>query len=452
MIVVSHFRRAAPASLANHRRYASRHGYRHVFIDASAMPAQLQWQLLYKYEALLNTLRQAQPEEAVLLLSEDAAIVQALPLDTLMAGRDHLLVRTSSHDLPQVDVQGWRNTPAVQGVVRAILARCRLGGEPVHAEAELLAGLASLHYTALLDGACPVMQAGYNFDPQWSRHQTFAISIDDVPQDPSRKGVTARYRDVLVDHINRRQAAGLPLFSFPGHLPADTAERSTYNPGRPVAMVTLYTPNIGVYGRVAEHNFRRYCETHGHTLHVHRAIPAEIGLAASGNWFKPWLLHAYLQHHEWVVWVDADVLIADQQRKLEPMLAGRDVLLAHDVGQWEFNSGVIGFRRTARNDALLREMMAQIGALDDVSSVYASNGDQLYFIRALKRAGALDEDKIADFLELNTPWMFRRPDSFMVHYYGMWTEMRAMMMAHDSELSALGNDTFYPPFDVSSSR
>lgn len=441
MIVLSHFRRPGPASVANHRRYASLHGYRHVFVDATAMPDQLQWRLLYKYETLLDTLAQCEPDELVLLLSEDAAIVDPLPLDRLMSGRDRLLVCTSSHDLPQVDVQVWRNTPAVREAVRGILKRCRLGGESVQAEAELFTGVETLRYTTLLDGACPVMQAGYNFDPQWSQHRTFAISIDDVPHDPRRKGVTARYRDVLVDHINRRQAGGLPLFSFPGHLPAEAAERSTYNPGRPVALVTLYTPNIGVYGRMAERSLRRYCETHGHTLYVHRAIPAEIGLAASGNWFKPWLLHAYLQHHEWVVWVDADVLIADQQRKLEPMLTGRDALLAHDVGQWEFNSGVMGFRRTARNDALLRDMMAEIGALDDVSSVYASDGDQLYFIRALKRAGALDEDKILEFTELNTPWMFRRPDSFMVHYYGMWTEMRAMMMAHDSELYGSGSGT-----------
>lgn len=435
MIVVSHFRRQAAASLVNHRRYAAMHGYRHAFVDATAMPAQPQWQLLYKYETLLNTLRRVQTDELVLLLGEDAAIVDPMPLDTLMTGRDRLLVRTSSHDLPQVDVQVWRNTQAVREMLHVLLTRCRLGGEPVYAEAELFSGEETLHYTTLIDGACPVMQAGYNFDPQWSRHGTFAISIDDVPQDPRRKGATARFRDVLVDHINRRRAAGQPLFSFPEHALAETAERSTCNPGCPIALVTLYTPNIGVYGRMAEHSFRRYCEAHGYTLHVHRAIPVEIGLVASGNWFKPWLLHAYLQHHEWVVWVDADVLIAGWQRRLEPLLSGRDVLLAHDIGQWEFNSGVMGFRRTALNDVLLQGMMAEIVGLPDISSVYASDGDQLYFIRALRRAGALDEAAIVDFVELNTPWLFRRSDSFMVHYYGMWPEMRAMMMAHDSELA-----------------
>ena len=180
------------------------------------------------------------------------------------------------------------------------------------------------------------------------------------------------------------------MFSFDhdaANTPDEAAERSTYNPGRPIALMTLYTPNIGSYARVAERNFRRYCDTHGYTLYVHRDIPAEIGLNATGNWFKPWLLHAYLQHHEWVVWLDADVLIADQQKALAPLLEGRDWLLAHDLGQWAFNSGVMAFRRTERNDAMLRDMMTTIAALHDRSSVYASDGDQLHFIRAMERDG-----------------------------------------------------------------
>nr|WP_243712179.1 hypothetical protein [Burkholderia pyrrocinia] len=52
---------------------------------------------------------------------------------------------------------------------------------------------------------------------------------------------------------------------------------------------------------IAERNSRRYRDTHGYTFYVHRDIPAEIELNATGSRFKPWLLHAYLQHHEWVV-------------------------------------------------------------------------------------------------------------------------------------------------------
>ena len=431
MIVLSHFCRKAPASLANHHYYARQHGYRHISVDASAMPDGLQQRLLYKYEVLLNTLRNSESGELILLLSEDAAIVEPTALCGLMADRDWLLVRTSSHSLPQADVQIWRNTTPVWEGRLQIIRKCRLGGKPVMSEAELFADLQTEHFTATMNGVCPVMQAGHNFDPLWSRVPTFAISIDDMPQCPENKGVSARYRDVLVEHVNQCRAAGLPMFSFPEHGIAETAERSIYNPGHAIALMTLYTPNIGSYARIAERNFRRYCEARGYTLYVHRDVPPEVGLNATGNWLKPWLLHGYLKHHDWVFWLDADVLIADQQRRLEPMLEGKDYLLAHDVGQWLFNSGVMGFRNTAQNDAMLRDLMSDIANLPDKSSVYASDGDQLYFIRALTRAGLLSEDAVMDLVALNTPWMFRRPDSFIVHYFGMWREMRTMMMTCD---------------------
>lgn len=434
MIVLSHFRRPAPASLDNHRHYAGKLGYRHDYNDATGMTDRRPLCLLYKYEWLLHTLRRAAEGECVLLLSEDAAIVRVMPLERVLGNRDWLLARTSGHALPQVDVQIWRNTPAGRAAVEAIVLRCRLGGEPIEAEARLFEGLETVHYQNLIDGVCPVMGAGYNYDPAWSRVPTFAISIDDSPEIPSGKGVTPRFRDILVAHVNRHLASGLPLFNFPIYPAADSAERSTYGPGSRIALTTLYTSNIGSYGRIAERNFRRYCDAHGYTLHVHRDIPKEVGLAASGNWFKPWLLHAYLQHHDWVFWIDADVLIADLDRPLESLLGDRDWLLARDVGQWAFNSGVMGFRRTARNEAMLLDLMTDISGVVDRSSVYASNGDQMYFIEAMNRAGLLDDAPVLDSTAFNTPWMLRRPDSFIVHYYGMWTEMRALMMAHDDAL------------------
>ena len=431
MIVLSHFRQQAVATLANHRYYAKQRGYRHEWVDGTRMPDSLQLRCLYRYEVLLNALRRAAPGELVLLLSEDSAIVEPVAIDDLMANRDWLLVSTSSHSLAQVDVQIWRNTPAVRLIVLQIIDRCRLGGERLTSEAQLFSGQDTHHYMETINGVCPVMQAGYNFDPGWSRVPTFAISIDDAPENPSCKGVSPRFRDVLVERINRHRRCAVPIFSSSEHTVEDTAERSVYNPGCPIAVTMLYTANIRDYARIAERNFRRYCELHGYTLYVHRAIPVEVGLNASGNWFKPWLLHAYMQHHEWVLWLDADVLVNDMQQKLEPLMVDRDVLLAHDVGQWAFNSGVMGFRRTARNDAMLRELMNDIANLMDRSSVYASDGDQAYFIRALQRAGLLDDDVLTDLVALNTPWNLRRPDSFIVHYYGMWTEMRAMMMAYD---------------------
>ena len=353
MIVQSHFRRPAAASLDNHRAYARRLGYRHVYNDATQMTDRTPLCFFYKYEWLLHTLRNAGEGESVLLLSEDALIIDPVPLGRILEGRDWLLCRTGGHALPQVDVQIWRNTPAGRAALEQVVLRSRLGCEQLSSEAALFAGLETVHHLILIEGICPVMGAGHHYDPAWVRMPTFSISIDDAPDIPEDKGVTPRFRDVLASHVNRHLASGLPLFDFSAYPAPEPRERSTYGPGpgSRVALTMLYTSNIGVYGRIAEHNLRRYCEAHGYTLYVHRDIPKEVGLNASGNWFKPWLLHAYLQHHEWVFWMDSDVLIADLNRPLESLLDGRDWLLARDIGQWTFNSGVVGFRRTERNDA-----------------------------------------------------------------------------------------------------
>ena len=436
MIVLSHFRRPAAASLDNHREYARRLKYRHTYNDATQITDRRPLCFFYKYEWLLDTLRHASEGESVLLLSEDALIVDPVPLERLIEERDWLLSCTSSHALPQIDVQIWRNTPAGRAALEQVVVRARLGGEPLASEAALFAGIETLHRLTLINGICPVMGAGYNYDPVWSRVPTFSISIDDAPDIPENKGVTPRFRDVLASHVNRHLASGLPLFDFSAYPAPAADERSAYGPGpgSRIALTMLYTSNIDMYGRIAERNLRRYCEAHGYTLYVHRDIPKEIGLNASGNWFKPWLLHAYLQHHEWVFWVDSDVLIADLDRPLEGLLDGQDWVLAREVGQWAFNSGVMGFRRTEPNDAMLRDLMREITGLVDRSSVYASNGDQMYFIEAMTRAGLLEEGEVLDTTVFNTPWMLRRPDSFIVHYYGMWTEMRALLMAHDDAL------------------
>nr|WP_254615120.1 hypothetical protein [Burkholderia pyrrocinia] len=192
-------------------------------------------------------------------------------------------------------MQVWRNTAAVRAIAMRLVQRCKLGSEPrLTSEAALFADLDTHPYMTQIDGLYPVMPTSPDLDPMWSREPTFAISIDDTPH-VSRKGATPRFRDTLVAYVNRCRAAGRPTFSFDhdaADAPDESAERSTYNPGCPIALMTLYTPNIGSYARIAERNFRRYCDAHGYTFHVHRDIPAEIGLNATGNWFKPWLLLA----------------------------------------------------------------------------------------------------------------------------------------------------------------
>ncbi|GAB6852847.1 hypothetical protein JCM10599A_66510 [Paraburkholderia kururiensis] len=429
-MVVTYLVEHAPASVANHRNYAFAHGYPHTVIDMSQGPRGPQLQALNRYECLLAALGRVAAGGLVLLLDENAAIVHPVALPALMDGRDCLLVATSA-PAPQPGFQVWRNTPQSRERVATLIGQCRLGGPAFAGEAPLLAGLPALRWHDTIGEICALMHTGPNVDPRWSIVPTFAVCLEAGSHSPPELGIVPRFRHALFDHVNDCQLhARQPFMSGATHDHARPA-RETFNAGHRIALVTLYTPQIASYGRIAERSMRRYCDRHGYTLHVHRDIPPEIGLPGTGNWLKPWLLHAYLAHHEWVVWLDADVLVANADQPLEPLLEGRERVFARDIGQWPLNSGVMAFRHTGANLAVLADLMQRIAALPDRSTVYACNGDQFHFIAALRAHGLLDDAQVDSPLTLNTPWFMRTPDSFIVHYFGMWTEMRALMMHHD---------------------
>ncbi|KVD40521.1 galactosyl transferase GMA12/MNN10 domain protein [Burkholderia ubonensis] len=435
--VLSFIHESASCAITNHARYAKAYSYAHEIVDASDGPRGPQVHALHKYERLLEIMQRKPDAHIVLVLTEHAAIVRPVPLDQLIGNRDYLLTSTSG-EAPQPNIQFWRNTATSRSLIMDIVTRCKLGGHPFAGEARLLAELDSIPWHATVDGLCVAMHTGPNIDPRWSVVPTFAISVDGDAQSPIEMGSVPRFRNALFTHLDECTDHARSCFSFDwsDNIPPD--ERSTFNPGQSIAFVTLYTPEISTYAHVAEKNFRQYCERHDHTLYVHREIPGEIGLSGTGNWIKPWLLHAYLAHHEWVIWLDADVLIGNHALRIEPLLDGTDRLLARDIGQWPFNSGVMGFRRTDANLAMLSDLMSTINALPDRSSVYAGNGDQYYFIQALKEHGLLDNAGIRSPLTINTPWFFSRPDSFIVHYFGMWTQMRALMMDRDERARLAG--------------
>jgi hypothetical protein len=232
-------------------------------------------------------------------------------------------------------------------------------------------------------------------------------------------------------------ARGMPFFSFHNADVEDSSASSVFNAGQPIAIVTLYTPNVASYGSIAEANFRRYCERHGYTLYVHREIPAHLNDGkTAGNWLKPALLREYLPHHEWVFWVDADVLFNDMNRKLESIMQGQDALFARDVGTWTFNSAIMGFRRTQANYDAFHYILHACSQLDDRSCVYANLGDQHFFIGEYEKHADFDATRVASFIDWNTAWIYRRAESFLVHYIGMWHDNKALLMNYDIEQSA----------------
>ncbi|RZF24398.1 hypothetical protein EVC45_38910 [Paraburkholderia sp. UYCP14C] len=421
-----------PQALINHRHYCSKMGYRHELVSVAGLQSTAH-RIIYKYELILHHLRHL-PESALLVcFTDDCVILGMHPVESMATGRDYLLMSVDGEGYDrQTAVQVWRNTAAMRTLIAGFITRAKVTTGLGH-ELDLHADLDYLPPYAQLAGCYCSIICNVRREPTWARRaDVWTLVLSDVEL---YAGTHPRFRSALFEHVNDWQQKGTPALEFPAYDGVSQGDLSVYNAGQPVAIVMYYTPNIRQFGAIAESNFLRYCTRHGHTLYVHRETPSDAEPGMSGTWLKPWLLKKYLPQHEWVMWIDSDILFVNQAMKLEPLLACRDFVAAHDIGPWIINAGVLGLRQTRRNFELLEHILASIRAVSDKSSTYASGGDQTVIADILKDQPGWDLEAALSLVDLNTPWFFQQDSSLMVHYYGMAAGLRAMMMAAQDRIS-----------------
>jgi hypothetical protein len=429
---LSIFQFDAPEVLNNHKHYAARSGYRHETLVLAGIQTQTH-RLLMKYEAILHHLRGMPEMAALVCFSEDCLVLNPFPVETMLEGRQHLLMSLGgTTGKYQTAVQVWRNTKDVRAFIVERIEQCKISG-PVHDEIELLASLDYIEPHTELGGVMCTMFCNPRFNPIWSKYPNLWTIV--MSEEATYAHIHPNFRNALAEHINDHQQKGLRLFDFSAQYPVPDEAFTVYNPGRPVALVTYYTPNVREYGAVAETNMRRYCERHGYTLYVYRQTPLEVGPGITGTWLKPWFLGKHLPHHDWVMWIDADILFIDQRKPLERLFEGRDIVAAHDIGPWVINAGFLGFRRKPAVLAFVNEIQQHVSAAPDKSSTYANGGDQTIIAHLLQDRLGWKLENGFDCMTINTPWYFQQPCSAMVHYMAIWTPMRAMLMAAQDRAS-----------------
>jgi hypothetical protein len=422
----------APQVVANHKHYASRLGYQHRTITLTGIQTQAH-RLLLKYESLYHHLCELPEMASLVCFTEDCLVLNLHRVEPMMEGRQHLhMTIDGATRKEQVAVQVWRNTRDIRTFIVECIERCKISG-PVHDEIELLASLDFIEPHAELAGVMATMFCNPRFNPIWTRYANLWTIV--MSEDAAYGHIHPAFRNALARHVNDHQQKGVRLLDFSAQCRVPDEEFTVFNPGRSAALVTYYTPNVRDYGAIAETNFRRYCERHGYTLYVYRQTPAEVGPGISGTWLKPWFLRKHLPHHDWVMWVDADILFVDQKKPLAPLFRDRDIVAAHDIGPWVINAGVLGFRRKPAVLAFIDEIHAHVSAAPDKSSTYANGGDQTIIANLLEKRLGWKLENGFDCMSINTPWYFQQPDSLMVHYLAMWTPMRAMLMAEQERAS-----------------
>jgi len=201
------------------------------------------------------------------------------------------------------------------------------------------------------------------------------------------------------------------------------------NPGHPKALLSLSCSEPGMppaeYAAVSERNFRQYAERQNVTLYLYKAIPEELkGLHST--WTKPYLVLRHLPKHEYLSWVDADLLIS----RNFPLPEGEDVIVYNDPGAWLFNAGFMTFRNSAKTMEFLQAVITRCESIDDRSSLYVNGSDQTQFIEEFRLH--FPDSLPRSNLVANIPVIFssfREPGPGLWHFMGLNPpSVRALVM------------------------
>lgn len=428
--------------LRNHQYYARLYGYSHQWVDVSSY-AHSNLKIAYKYHYLLQQLSAMNEGDVLLMVDNDSAFFHPVDVASLMLGRDILIMHGPSDigapDIVMTNLIVLRNTAHNRGLLRDVLAI--IATQEAVAEDDLLLSFDVLN-SSYTSGDMRI-----NID--WRITNWFFLKVFVVFLGQSGSLTDGRVHRQHVRHLTHdlnlqkmlfKQINGaliddVPMMSTLKYPAISTDRVSHFNSKAKIAFVTLYTHHITSYARISENNIKRYCDRHGYAYHVYRDIPDGIETNIMGSWLKPYVLQNHFANHDWVIWVDADVLIKNQSQKIEEILLDKDILMAKDLCAWAINSGVLGFKNTAENARLLDLLWQRMLVVPDKSTVYANQGDQFHIMCALMEEGYMNERNVAECLTFNTPPAMANRNTFLVHYIGLGEPYRSMYMAHDDALS-----------------
>lgn len=444
--------------LLNHHLYCKHYGYQHISIDSSTLSNE-QMKGIWKYHALYQHLLQIPDNDIIAMVNQHAAFFNPISLEDLMGvwlrgeERSFFAVDNSSeHPIEpstypaqgrsmQTNLIVVRNNAEGRNNLFNLILHLHdhilADGRFLTRESEVLRSFCQHPCEETIVGHYPNLSVYVN----WDALPCFVVNtgeqyLSGAPWSIVQNTLHSINRSRAAVHaINQTWLTSQHVHDFDEYLPLSEDKFSGYNTHGCIAFVILYTPNIASSGKVAEHNFKRYCDRHGYALYVYRDKPTDITDNIFGNWLKPWVLKAHISQHDWVFWIDADVLVVNPLQKIEPLLKDRDLILAKDMAGWHFNSGVMGFRHTRANIQLLDAIWERFTQVEDKTYTYASQGDQHHIINVIREHGLINENNIVDALTINTPPAMQTEHSFMVHYMGEGEPMRTKHMMYDDEKS-----------------
>jgi galactosyl transferase GMA12/MNN10 family len=181
----------------------------------------------------------------------------------------------------------------------------------------------------------------------------------------------------------------------------------------------LYTPE---YARLGKHTSRVLCAYAGQRGYDAIVATGILDATRPPAWSKLLLVERYLAANPactWLMWIDADAVIANPEKRLEDLVdESIDFLAAEDQSACVINSGVFLVRNCSAALDMLRRAYAK------VQYIHHPWWEQLALAEALRECGDTLRSRVVRRRLLNAfPDEYREGD-FIVHYAGCALEAK----------------------------
>lgn len=188
-----------------------------------------------------------------------------------------------------------------------------------------------------------------------------------------------------------------------------------------IAVVSMYTKEIEVMGEMTDANKRAYCQRHGYSYNVHFGRISDRHAA----WDKILAVMRLLPYYDYVMWMDADCVFNNFDKKIEDYLfdsAGtfvNDIALPYAEKKWHYvNTGVFILKHDERSFKMLHEVWKEYGEKIDTLDKRSYNGwpwDQGAICKYLLES---NDFTVLQDMDMNAHPNIANDQTYIIHYMG----------------------------------
>jgi hypothetical protein len=175
-----------------------------------------------------------------------------------------------------------------------------------------------------------------------------------------------------------------------------------------LALITLNTPNIYEYAKIASKFNREYAiKNHYGYIEYSNAIDNK----REATWSKILALKANLNLYEWLMWIDSDAMIMNHKIKIETFLDNNYIMIIGDDEVSSINAGVFFIRNCQESIDLLDRVY-----LNKNNHIWCEQQSLLEIIREDKTVKS--KIKIVDRHKFNSWYKDYKDGDFILHLPG----------------------------------